>query len=139
MKKGREKPVIKKGKEKMKEKRLRERVLFETEITLTIGNATKKFTKTRDISMNGLFIETEKAIPRGTGGKLKLQLTLGEPKIIINSKFRVTRKTASNKNEMGKLLPAGIAIELFDFEGDSSEQLYNIIKYNRGKSILFSN
>lgn len=117
----------------MKDNRLRKRVPFETEVILTIGKVKRKFTKTRDISMNGLSVETEEIIQIGTEGNMELILSSGLQKIIIKSKFRVARVFAVEKDKKRKSLSSGFGIELFGFEEDSSEQLYNIIKYNQGE------
>lgn len=113
----------------MKNKRLRERVSFTTFVILTIGKTKRKFTETRDVSMNGLFIETEDPIPVGDEGQIELFLNFGESKKIIKSKFRVLRVVPPKIDK--EALPKGFGVELFDFEGDSSEQLFNVIRYNR--------
>lgn len=113
----------------MENQRLRERVSFITEVILTMDKTKRKFSKTRDISMNGLFIETEDVVSIGNEGQIELFLNFGDLKKIIKSKFKVLRVTSSRQEKTG--LAPGFGIELFDFEGDSSEQLYNVIRYNR--------
>ena len=80
--------------------------------------------------MNGLFVETEDITPLNTEGKMELILHSGELKKIIKSKFRVLRVVDSKKNNEEKNLRSGFGIGLMDFEEDSSEKLFNIIKYN---------
>lgn len=116
----------------MKNNRLRDRVPFQTEVILTIGKTNRKFNKTRDISMNGLFIETKDVIPLNQEGKMELLLSCGASKITVKSKFRVLRVVDLKKGNKKKPEPSGFGIYLFDFEGDSCKELYNIIRYNRG-------
>jgi hypothetical protein len=123
---------------KDKNKRLRERAPFKTEIILSMGKAEKRYSKTRDISMNGLFVETDNVsdiLPLGSEGKIEILLVLGESKIIIKGKFLVMRVIDLVKDKNGNPLPLGFGIELFDFEGDSSIELYNVLRYNLKEDI----
>ena len=123
---------------KDKNKRLRERAPFKTDIILSMGKAKKRYSKTRDISMNGLFVETDNVsdiLPLGSEGKIKILLIFGESKIIIKGKFRVMRVIDLVKDKNGNPLPSGFGIELFDFEGDSSIELYNVLRYNLKEDI----
>ncbi len=123
---------------KDKNKRLRERAPFKTDIILSMGKAKKRYSKTRDISMNGLFVETDNVsdiLPLGSEGKIKILLIFGESKIIIKGKFRVMRVIDLVKDKNENPLPLGFGIELFDFEGDSSVELYNVLKYNLKEDI----
>ena len=122
----------------MKNKRLRERVSFKTEIILSMGKVKKKYSKTRDISMNGLFVETDNVsdiLPLGSEGEIEILLILGESKIIIKSKFRITRVVDLEEDKNENPLPLGFGIELFDFEGESSVELYNVLRYNLKEDI----
>jgi hypothetical protein len=123
---------------KNKNKRLRERAPFKTDIILSMGKAKKRYSKTRDISMNGLFVETDNVsdiLPLGSEGKIEILLILGESKIIIKGKFRVMRVIDLVKDKNENPLPLGFGIELFDFEGDSSVELYNVLRYNLKEDI----
>ncbi len=117
----------------MKNKRLRERVSFKTEVILFLGKGKKRYSKTRDISMSGLFVEADNVsdiLPLGSEGKIEIFLIFGESKILIKGKFRVMRVVDLEKDKNGKILPVGFGIEIFDFEGDSSVELFNVLKYN---------
>lgn len=114
----------------MDNKRLRERVRFQSEVILTTDTNERTFSKVKDISMNGLFIETEDPLPLNAAGEMNLILSFGEKEVIIKSKFRVLRVTDLKKNCNEENLQAGFGIGLMDFEEDSSEELYNVIKYN---------
>ncbi len=123
---------------KNKNKRLRERAPFKTDIILSMGKAKKRYSKTRDISMNGLFVETDNVsdiLPLGSEGKIEILLVLGESKIIIKGKFRVMRVVDLEEDKNGDSLSMGFGIELFDFEGDSSIELYNVLRYNLKEDI----
>jgi hypothetical protein len=118
---------------KMKNKRLRERAPFKTDIILSMGKEKKSFSNTRDISMSGLFVEADNVsdiLPMGSEGKIEIFLIFGESKILIKGKFRVMRVVDLEKDKNGKILPVGFGIELFAFEGDSSVELFNVLKYN---------
>lgn len=81
--------------------------------------------------MNGLFIETDDIIPSNKEGKMDLLLSCGEAKKTVKSKFRVLRVVDLKKSNKEKSEQSGFGIHLFDFEGDSSEELYNVIRYNQ--------
>lgn len=117
----------------MKNNRLRDRVPFQTEVILTTGTTKRRFINTRDISMNGLFVETKDSLPINTEGEMELILHFGESKKNIKSKFRVLRVVDSKKDNRGKPLPSGFGIGLSDFKEGSSEELYNVVKYNQEK------
>ncbi len=118
----------------MQNHRKRERVHFTTEVTLILGKIKKKFSKTRNVSMNGLFIETDEIVPPGNEGEMELLLIFGSSKKVIKSKFKVARSDALEEDSDGKPLPQGFGIILSDFEGESGEELYNVVRYNRQTS-----
>ena len=66
--------------DKIEEHRIRDRIPFKTEALITLDDKINRFTKTRDVSMSGLFIETEDVIPNKTEGKVELILTCGDSK-----------------------------------------------------------
>jgi len=110
------------------EKRGRKRVLYRIEAKIELENRTVYYSNVHDISMSGVFLESDDPLEKGVEGRITIQLKSGDMEEEIKSGFSVTRVVS----EAGDKQPAGFAIVFSDLDPDSSILLYNIIKYQSG-------
>ena len=102
------------------EKRKRTRVHFETQVIIKTDKAQiVAEANSEDISIKGIFVNTEKKIPVGTPCDLEILLTGTSTRLALTIKGIVTRQDASG---------LGIAFDSMDL--DSYVHLKNIILYN---------
>jgi hypothetical protein len=102
------------------ERRSRTRVRFETlvvvrtdetEITARAGS--------RDVSLQGLYVNTDERLPRDTPCEVEIQLTGSSVLLSIRAQGRVARSDAG-----------GLGIEFESFDPDSYFHLRNLVMYN---------
>jgi hypothetical protein len=112
---------VRRGIEEMNaEKRKKTRVHFKTEVILkTDESEIEAKANSRDISINGVFVNTEKSVPVGTPCDIEILLTGTSTRLALSIKGIVTRQEASG---------LGIAFDSMDI--DSHFHLSNIIMYN---------
>lgn len=103
------------------EQRKRTRVAFRALVTLTVADRTMENLSSRDLSLKGLYVETEDTLPIGTEVKIHLQLTGGTSELFINMQGVVAR--------VDKL---GMGIDFQEVDLESFFHLRNIIRYNTG-------
>ncbi len=108
----------------MLNKRTRERVPFDVEVHFDTADDQIRSRHLQDISMNGLFFETENIVPEGTIGTIKLYLESGNQHIVISANGKVIRSITQDMNTSG-----GLGIEFTEIDTESSIHLFNIIKY----------
>jgi len=103
-----------------KERRKKGRVHFETEVVLRRG-AYEMVTsaETKDISIKGVFITTDKKIPVGTPCDIEIILTGTSSKLSLRMKGSIVRQDKSG---------LGIIFDVIDF--DSYFHLKNLLMYN---------
>ena len=104
------------------DRRKNERVGFTTPIHIAIVADGRKMDvqgSTKDLSLKGLFIETQDKIPIGTKCSVEVSLTGSIDQIVLRMKATIVRKT-----ERG----LGIAFDSMDV--DSYTHLKNIVQYN---------
>ncbi len=108
-------------------KRKRTRVPFDVDVHFDTPEEHIRSSKLLDISMSGLYFETDTVVPLDTRGTVKLHLESGEQSILITANGRVTRSIPVEINE-----PGGLGIEFTEIDTDSSIHLFNVIKYQVG-------
>jgi hypothetical protein len=106
------------------EKRRRQRVPFLLSIKLTLGDREYRYTHTQDISMGGVFVETDTPFPKDATGKLEMLLEFGEHRIPIPGRFQVVRVVDEGETR-------GMGLRFLELDSDGSLQLYRVIKYHR--------
>ena len=110
------------------EKRGRKRVVYRIEAKIELENRTVNYSNVHDISMSGIFLESDNPLDIGTKGRITIHLKSGDREEEIKSGFTVSRVV----DEAGEKQPAGFAIVFSDLDPDSSILLFNIIKYQSG-------
>jgi hypothetical protein len=102
------------------ERRKRTRVHFTTQVIVkTDKSEIAAEAKSEDISIKGIFINTDKKMPVGTPCDIEILLTGMSTKLVLNIKGVITRQDESG---------LGIAFDSVDL--DSYIHLKNIVLYN---------
>lgn len=104
----------------MKDRRSFSRVDFRVSALLQADGVAIKGEVT-DISLHGLFMETEEEIPAGTPVEITIYLTSASEPIVINVKGTVAR-----------LMPGGIGCTFEKMDVESFAHLRSIISYQSG-------
>lgn len=102
------------------DRRKKIRVDFKTEIV--IQTETKEFHVTgssKDLSVSGIYVQTEQSIPPDTDCQVKIMLSGMKEPLILNMEGRVVRSGET-----------GIAVSFRSMDLDSYTHLKNIVKYN---------
>ncbi|MFH1135898.1 MAG: ATP-binding protein [Pseudomonadota bacterium] len=102
--------------------RKRTRVNFKTEVALRVEQEEYSGLKSRDLSLKGIFVETNQVIPEGTAVDLVLSLSGSSSKVELKIKARVAR-----------VGPDGLGLDFTEIDLDSFFHLRNIILYNSGQ------
>jgi len=107
------------------EKRKRKRVSFIIQTEFIPDSGERIYPLIQDLSMNGLFLQTEGRPGLGTKGKIEILLQCGNEEKKLSAQCRVIRHVApSPQNPIG-----GVGLEIYEIDPDSSILLFNIIKY----------
>ena len=102
------------------ERREKTRVHFKTQVTLKADESKiVSEANSKDISIRGMFVNTEKKMPVGTPCDIEILLTGTSTKLALNIKGIVTRQDAT-----------GLGISFDSMDLDSHFHLKNIIMYN---------
>ncbi len=102
------------------ERRFKTRVHFQTEIILKLGGAEVRVNgDSRDLSLGGIYIHTDKDIKPGTGCNIEVRLTGRTTPLHLKMKGTVIRKE-----------PTGIAVSFESMGLESYTHLKNIVRYN---------
>ena len=102
------------------EKRKKTRVHFQTQVTLkTDKSEIEAEANSKDISIQGIFVNTEKKIPVGTPCDIEILLTGTSTRLALSIKGVIARQEAFG---------LGIAFDSMDV--DSHFHLKNIVMYN---------
>ena len=102
------------------ERRQKTRVRFETHVTIkTRDSEIRAEADSQDISMKGMFVETQVKIPEGTPCDLEILLTGSSTRLALTIKGTITRQEED-----------GLAIGFESIDLDSFIHLKNIILYN---------
>lgn len=108
--------------------RKRIRVPFDVDVYFNTADEQIRSRKLQDISMSGLYFQSDIDLPIGATGTVQIYLESGEQQIIISANGKVTRSISADSTS-----PAGIGIEFVEIDSDSSIHLYNVIKYQLGQ------
>jgi tRNA 2-thiocytidine biosynthesis protein TtcA len=103
------------------DQRKRTRVHFKAMVNLIAGGRELKGLKSRDLSLKGVFVETEQPLPLGTSVDVGLDLSGSTSTVLLKMTGKVARVD-------GK----GMGIDFVEVDLDSFFHLRNIIKYNAG-------
>ena len=102
------------------ERRRKTRVHFKTQVTLKADESEiVSEANSKDISIKGMFVNTEKKMPIGTPCDIEILLTGTSTRLALNIKGKVTRQDAT-----------GLGISFDSMDLDSHFHLKNIIMYN---------
>lgn len=107
-----------------KDHRNRTRVKFKTEVILISSAKTLSSLSSRDLSLKGLYVETEETFPLGTEVDIKLSLSGSTSELILNMSGKVTRVEKK-----------GMAVGFSTINEDSFYHLRKIIQYNNGDPV----
>ncbi len=104
------------------DRRKHTRVGFTTEIHIVLQIQEKQVKlegNSRDLSLKGIFVRTDKLFPRGTTCSVKIYLTGGIEKIELMIQGTIIRETE-----------AGIGIIFNSMDVETYSHLKNIVRYN---------
>ncbi len=104
------------------ERRRHARVGFSTAIQILLdadGEPVKLEADSKDLSLRGIFVFTDKTVPAGTKCTVKIYLTGGIDKIELQMNATIVRKTEN-----------GMGIEFDSMEVETYSHLKNIVYYN---------
>ncbi len=106
-----------------REKRQNVRVDFETRVSVTPleGGATISMTRTRDISLKGIYCYSSEIFPVGTPCRIRLELNGTEAELDVEIKGHVVRTDHE-----------GMALLFDETDLESFSHLKNILYYNTG-------
>ncbi|VAX15892.1 hypothetical protein MNBD_NITROSPINAE02-1274 [hydrothermal vent metagenome] len=111
--------------------RRRKRVHFETKITLLFEQKEYVFQRTFDVSMNGIFVKTVKPLPMGAIMPFKMTLSVGMRREEVKGRCEVVRIVSLDDGLSDSERGAGMGLSFIEIDPDSSEILYNIVRYNQ--------
>ncbi|KPA15942.1 type IV pilus assembly PilZ [Candidatus Magnetomorum sp. HK-1] len=104
----------------MNEKRRRTRVEFSTQVIISVeGSEIATQANSKDLSLNGLFVESEEVLDIGTPCHVKIILPGGVDEISLEMEGKVTRHA-----------PGGFGVLFEGMDPDSFAHLKNIAMYN---------
>ena len=104
----------------VKERRRKTRVHFETQVILKSGTSEISSTvNSRDISLKGMFVRTDKKLPIGASCDIQILLTGATNHLFLNLKGRVVRHNDS-----------GLGLHFDSIDVDSYMHLKNLLMYN---------
>lgn len=96
------------------------RVRFETQVVVrTKETEVTALAGSRDVSLQGLYIATDKRLPRGTPCEVEIRLNGRSLLLSIQAKGRIARSDEG-----------GLGIEFESFDPDSYFHLRNLVMYN---------
>jgi len=102
------------------EKRKKPRVNFQTQIILKVdGKVIETEANSKDISIKGVFIDTEKKVSPGSRCDIEILLTGTSSRLALAMKGVIARQD-----------PYGLGIEFDSMDIDSFFHLKNIVSYN---------
>jgi hypothetical protein len=102
------------------DRRIKRRVDFTTRITLRIKDAELKIDgSSKDISLNGVFIHTDEALPLNEPCDVEIILTGTVEPLNLKMNGKIARKEAH-----------GVAVAFGAMDIDSYSHLKNIVRYN---------
>lgn len=79
----------------------------------------------RNLSMNGMLVSSPKSLPLGASGRVRILHVMGRESLLVLANFKVIR---SQPDKTGGFNTMGLS--LFDIDGDSSINLFNIVRHN---------
>lgn len=94
------------------------RVPINIEVNLNSSEGTVKTLKTRDLSIKGVFVESDEQWPEATECDVSLTLQAAEP---IKIEF---------KGKVERVLDSGMGIEFLEMDLESYEHLQQLLRYN---------
>ena len=103
-----------------KERRKKTRVHFETQVILRSGTSEiSSNVNSKDISVKGMFVRTDKKLPIGASCDIQILLTGTTNNLFLNLKGRVVRHDDS-----------GLGLDFDSIDVDSYMHLKNLLMYN---------
>jgi Tfp pilus assembly protein PilZ len=107
----------------MNEKRSHLRKAFVSKVTLVTQEGRSCITRSRDLSLNGIFLETTRPYTVGTTGLLVMTISRGGKKEILSTDFKVCRSEIPG---VTRKVP-GMGIEFTGLDSDGRLLLQEII------------
>ena len=101
--------------------RKRTRVHFKTTVNLTAPGIDLSGLDSRDLSLKGIFVETDQKLAVGTDVKVTLELSGTSSQVTLKMEGRVARQS-----------PDGLGLDFTEVDLDSFHHLRNIVLYNAG-------
>ncbi len=95
------------------------RVSIHVQEEVKVDGKVIKTDETRDLSLKGVFVSCNQALPSGTDCEVSLKLVGSELPIEIDIKGKVGRSSES-----------GMAVEFTEIDLESYDHLQNLVKYN---------
>ena len=108
----------------MENKRKWPRVDFAVHATMDVNGESIEV-GCRNLSMNGMLVSSPKSLPLGASGRVRIIQVMGRESLLVLANFKVIRSQPDKGqgfNTMG--------LSLFDIDGDSSINLFNIVRHN---------
>jgi len=105
------------------ERRKHSRVGFATQIEIILKTQANQIDlegSSKDLSLKGIFVRTDKQFERGTACRVNVYLTGGIEEIKLSMEGSVVRQTDT-----------GIGIDFDSMDVDTYSHLKNIVRYNR--------
>lgn len=112
-------------------RRYRLRVPFETTITLEHGGKSLTYNRTHDVSMNGVYVRTAQPLPVGIRAAFRMILAVGMRHETIVGECEVARSVSLDDGLSEEEPGPGMGLKFVSLEPESSETLFNIIRYNQ--------
>ena len=109
-------------------RRLRERVPFSVVVRWEVMDRETEYNICRDISMNGIYLMTDRIFPIGTKGLLTIRMDAGEQHLELRINCTVARIVG---DKLGRE-QQGMALTFDYISPDDSLELFNIIRYQAG-------
>ena len=105
------------------DRRKHDRVGFKTgiKISLIVDNKEVKLeSNSENLSLKGVFIDTDQVFPVGTACFVKIYLTGGQDDVVLSMQGTIVRQTQK-----------GVGVEFDSMDVDTYSHLRNIVQYNR--------
>ncbi|MBI9075274.1 MAG: PilZ domain-containing protein [Desulfatibacillum sp.] len=79
----------------------------------------------RNLSMNGMLVSSPKSLPLGTSGRVRILHVMGRESLLVLANFKIIRSDEGQSHGFNTM-----GLTLFDIDGDSSINLFNIVRHN---------
>ncbi|VAX20849.1 hypothetical protein MNBD_NITROSPINAE01-1035 [hydrothermal vent metagenome] len=116
---------------KEENERLRARVPFKTKISLELDGDEHEYGRTFDVSMNGVYVSTAKPLPVESTGEFVMTLSVGMRREQVTGRYEIIRVMSMDDGLSDTERGPGMGVKFTMLEPESSELLFNIIRYNQ--------